>query len=39
MSHLVNTQFLEYWYDRGLEKGMSTEEAIVYAEQKVEEYA
>ena len=39
MSHLSNTQFLEYWFDRGLEEGLSVEEAVLYAEQKVEEYA
>ena len=39
MSHLLNTQFLEYWFDRGLEEGLSVEEAVIFAEQKTEEYA
>ena len=38
MSHLSNTQFLEYWFDRGLEEGLSVEEAVIFAEQKTEEY-
>jgi hypothetical protein len=39
MSHLSNTQFLEYWFDRGLDEGLSVEEAVIFAEQKVESYS
>ena len=39
MSHLSNTEFLEYWFDRGLDEGLSVEEAVIFAEQKVESYS
>ena len=33
MSHLSNTEFLEYYYNEGIAQGMSEEDAIDYAEQ------
>lgn len=38
MSHLSNTEFLEYYYEEGLSKGMTEDEAVEYAEDKFENY-
>jgi len=39
MSHSKNTEFLEYWFEQGLAQGMTEDEAVIFAEQKTEEYA
>jgi hypothetical protein len=38
MSHLSNDEFLEYYYEEGISKGMTEEEAQLYAEDKFENF-
>ena len=38
MSHFANTDFLEYWYNDGLERGMTVDEAVDYADNQTEKY-
>jgi hypothetical protein len=38
MSHLSNTEFLEYYYEEGLSKGMTEAQAEEYAEDMFENY-
>lgn len=38
MSHLSNQEFLEYYYDEGLSKGMTEDEAVEYAEDMFENW-
>jgi len=36
MSHLGNTQILEYWFDVGMQKGFDTDKSIEFAEYMME---
>ena len=38
MSHLRNTEFLEYWFGQGLAQGMTEDEAIDFADSKFQDY-
>ena len=38
MSHFAHTNFLEYWYNDGLEKGMTENEASDYVDNQTEKY-
>ena len=38
MSHLGNTEFLEYWFGIGKNLGLTDEQAIEYAESQAESY-
>jgi len=38
MSHLGNTEFLEYWFEEGLNQGMSEDEAADFAYDKTKFY-
>jgi|TARA_B100001113_G_C20941127_1_gene548776 hypothetical protein len=33
MSHFGNTQILEYWFEVGLQRGMSEDQAIKFADE------
>ena len=34
----LHQDFLEYWFNVGLEKGLTEEEAVKFAESKADEY-
>jgi hypothetical protein len=38
MSHLGNTEFLEYWFEQGLAQGMTEDEAVDFADSKTQDY-
>tara|TARA_S200002703_G_scaffold148062_1_gene144377 strand:- start:6 stop:125 length:120 start_codon:yes stop_codon:yes gene_type:complete len=38
MSHLGNTEFLEYWFEEGLNQGMSEDKAADFAHEKTKFY-
>ena len=38
MSHIVNSEFLEYWFEEGLSQGMTEDEAADFVSEKAQFY-